>query len=200
MKGEPGLRDRKKRLTRAALCRAAVTLAAERGLDQVTVEDISAAADVSPRTFFNYFSSKEEAVVGPDPEAGLRLRDRVVGAPAGVSAVGAVKGALVAEVVENLADDRELWMLRMKVVQQHPVLLARAFAGGEDVERRLAEGVAARVGQVPDEVFPLLLAAAAGAAFRVAITRWSTVDDPLESLLGEALDLLAAGLADPPRS
>ncbi|XVV01150.1 TetR/AcrR family transcriptional regulator [Actinosynnema sp. CA-248983] len=198
MKSEPGLRDRKKRLTRDALSRAAVTLAAERGLDHVTVEDVSAAADVSARTFFNYFGSKEEAVVGPDPEAGPRIRKRVVDHPAERGPVEAVKAALLAEVAENLAGDRELWLLRMKVVQRDPVLLVRAFAGGEDVERRLAEGIAERVGLSMESLYPVLLAAAAGAAFRVAITRWSTVDEPLEAVLGDALDLLAAGLADPP--
>ncbi|CAL9414499.1 Putative mycofactocin biosynthesis transcriptional regulator MftR [Actinosynnema sp. ALI-1.44] len=200
MKSEPGLRDRKKRQTRDALCRVAVTLAAERGFEHVTVEDISAGAGVSPRTFFNYFAGKEEAVVGPDPEAAARIRDRVVAHPPRDSAVEAVKAALLAEVAENLAGDRDLWLMRMRVVQQNPVLLVRAFAGGEDVERRLADGIAERVGVASDALYPALLAAAAGAAFRVAVTRWSAVDEPLERVLAEALDLLAAGLADPPRT
>ncbi|NUT47059.1 MAG: TetR family transcriptional regulator, partial [Saccharothrix sp.] len=124
-----GLRDRKKRQTRAALGRAAVRLVAEHGLDNVTVEDISAAADVSPRTFFNYFAGKEEALLGPDPEVGPRLRALVVAQPADLSAAAAVREALVAEVAAELADDRELWLLRMRVVQQHPVLLVKVFAG-----------------------------------------------------------------------
>ncbi|MFE2618572.1 TetR family transcriptional regulator, partial [Micromonospora chalcea] len=82
----PGLRDRKKRQTRAALSAAALRLVAERGLDQVTVEEISEAADVSARTFFNYFPSKDEALLGDQPTDREVLAARVVAAPAEVSA------------------------------------------------------------------------------------------------------------------
>src|SRR3546814_18447625 len=58
------LRSRKKLATYRALAHAARELTAERGLEAVTVDDIAAAADVSPRTFFNYFSSTEQANVG----------------------------------------------------------------------------------------------------------------------------------------
>src|SRR3546814_16572291 len=61
------LRSRKKLATYRALAHAARELTAERGLEAVTVDDIAAAADVSPRTFFNYFSSKAQAIVGVEP-------------------------------------------------------------------------------------------------------------------------------------
>ncbi|WP_202918942.1 TetR/AcrR family transcriptional regulator [Saccharothrix deserti] len=198
-----GLRDRKKRQTRAALSHAAVRLVAEHGLDHVTVEDISAAADVSPRTFFNYFATKEDAVLGPDPDTGPRVRARVLAQPAELSAAAAVREALSAEVAAVVAEDRELWLRRMCVVQQHPVLLAKVFSGGEAVERELVAGIAERVGLPADDTYPLLLGAAAGAAFRVAVVRWSSVRwsstaASLQDLLAEAVDMLAGGLADPP--
>ncbi|MDQ2588744.1 TetR/AcrR family transcriptional regulator [Saccharothrix yanglingensis] len=196
-----GLRDRKKRLTRYALSRAAVDLVARHGLDHVTVEDISAAADVSPRTFFNYFATKEEAVLAPDPEAGPRIRALVLAQPAELSAVAAVREALLAEIAAEVAVDRESWLRRMRVVQQHPVLLAKVLAGGEAVEREVVAAVAERVGRSEDDTYPLLLGAATGAAFRVAVARWSRTDEsaPLHELIAEALDLLAAGLANPPQ-
>src|SRR3954470_14712623 len=59
-----GLRERKRRATRAQLERAAVLLVQEVGLEHATVDAICAAVPVSPRTFFNYFESKEDAVLG----------------------------------------------------------------------------------------------------------------------------------------
>ncbi len=69
-------RERKKLATRRSLRRAALDLVAERGFAHVTIEDIAEAADVSPRTFFNYFPSKEAALFGTDPERIPVLRER----------------------------------------------------------------------------------------------------------------------------
>ncbi len=64
---ELGLRERKRRDTRRALQHAILSISIERGYDRVTIEDVCRVADVSPRTFFNYFTSKEDAVLGAAP-------------------------------------------------------------------------------------------------------------------------------------
>ncbi len=63
-----GLRERKKLDSRRAIASVALDLAIERGPDEITVEDIAAAAHVSPRTVFNHFGTKDEAILGIDPE------------------------------------------------------------------------------------------------------------------------------------
>jgi AcrR family transcriptional regulator len=65
---ELGLRERKRIATRRSIQLAAVELAADRGFDRVTIDEISHVANVSPRTFFNYFPSKESAIIGELPE------------------------------------------------------------------------------------------------------------------------------------
>jgi len=76
-----GLRERKKQETRQGLRSAALRLTAERGLDRVTVEDIAQVADVSVRTFFNYFPSKEEAVIGAEPESMEQIKALISARP-----------------------------------------------------------------------------------------------------------------------
>ena len=79
--GRPGLRERKKQATRATLSEIALQLALKRGVDNVRVEDIAAAADVSPRTFNNYFPSKEAAVVGNAHERAQQIRSALLSRP-----------------------------------------------------------------------------------------------------------------------
>ncbi|MFI5488359.1 TetR/AcrR family transcriptional regulator [Micromonospora echinaurantiaca] len=194
----PGRRDRKKRLTRDALTTAALRLVAEHGLENVTVEQISEAADVSARTFFNYFSSKDEALIG-DPAADREpLLARLAAAPPGVPALEAIRLAL-AGTAEMMQADRELWRLRLAVIDRNPALLTRLIAGNAEVERAIVEALASRLGVPPDHGHPALVAAVGGAAFRIALLRWAAEADtrPLRDLVDEAFAAVAAGLPDP---
>ncbi|MEU6077226.1 TetR family transcriptional regulator [Micromonospora sp. NPDC047074] len=197
----PGLRDRKKRRTRAALAEAALRLVAERGLAQVTVEEISEAADVSPRTFFNYFACKDDALVGDHAGDVERLVARLAAAPPGAAVLTALRAALD-EVIEEIHAERELWCLRMDVVARNPALLPRLLAGNAETERAIVEVVAARVGVDPDHGYPALVTAVSGAALRTAMARWAAHSDgpDLADLVDEAFAALAAGLPQPDRS
>src|SRR3954447_13966288 len=117
---ELGRRERKKLETRRALASSALYLAAERGPDQVTIEDIAEAADVSVRTFFNYFSSKEEAIIGWDPDGqgdlARRLLDRPAGEPPFVAVRAMIRDTFSGSDLE-WADER---VARQQLVREHP--------------------------------------------------------------------------------
>src|SRR5690606_38316689 len=92
----PGLRERKKQATRKALREAALRLALEHGPDNVRVDDIAEAAGVSPRTYHNYFSSREQAIVAAiTAEREARVAAAVTARPADVPLVDAVIEAVV---------------------------------------------------------------------------------------------------------
>ncbi|MGY1808601.1 TetR family transcriptional regulator [Blastococcus sp. SYSU D00669] len=194
-----GLRERKKLATRLALHEAALRLVAERGLEHVSVDDIVERADVSPRTFFNYFSGKDEAVLGLDPEASTRqiqaFRDR----PAEESPLQALRAVQRVQVAE-MATETELWPLRLKVIDAHPALVGRLAAAFGESERALAEAIAERTGStVGVDVLPTLLAGVAAAVMRTSLHRWFTTDftASLPDLVDEAWDAVAAGLPTP---
>jgi len=171
-----GLRERKKVATRAALHEAALRLVAERGLDAVSVDDIAERADVSPRTFFNYFSSKEEAILGVDPERRNELRTELERRPADETPAQALRAVARAQATE-MATDTELWPLRLKVIDTTPALLARLAAVFGEGERALAGAIAERTGtRVGADAYPTLLAGVAGVAMRTALHRWFASD------------------------
>ena len=199
------LRERKKLATRRLLRRAALELVAERGLHDVTVEDIAEAADVSPRTFFNYFSSKEAVLFGGDPERAAELREGVVTEAPGKSALEAL-GAVLARDSEAMADElRSLggdpaeWLRRMKVARTDPHVRAAHAAQMAMLERALAEGVAARIGADQEtDPYPGILAAAAVSVVRACLTFWAGTGGatPLSQLIDRAFTALGDGLPE----
>jgi AcrR family transcriptional regulator len=194
-----GLRERKKLATRLALHEAALRLVAERGLEHVSVDDITTRADVSPRTFFNYFSSKDDAVLGLDPDAMHRQVQALHDRPADESPVEALR-AVAREQSLAMAGETDLWPLRLTVIDAHPVLIGRLAAMFGESERVMAEAIAQRTGtRVGVDVYPTLLAGVAGVAMRTALHRWHATDftASLPALVDEAWDALQAGLPAP---
>lgn len=196
-----GLRERKKAQTRRALTAAAIRLSIERGSpDRVTVEEISDAADVSPRTFFNYFSSKEDAILGVDPDRRAELRAELELRPIDESPADALRAALLAT-AEGIDENGELWAQRLQLVREHPSLTPGYVASFADFERGLVEAMAARLGLDPDaDLYPSLVVATALTVMRVTVKHWqaNAGDTPLTALLDVAFDQLADGLAEPP--
>jgi AcrR family transcriptional regulator len=194
-----GLRERKKLATRLALHETALRLVAERGLDAVSVEDIATRAGVSPRTFFNYFPAKGDAVVGLDPAAPQQQAEALLSRPADESPVQALRAVARAQAAA-MAADPDLWPLRLKVIAAHPALFARLAAAFGQSERALAAAIAERTGtRVDADVYPMLLAAVAAAAMRTAMHLWHAGDftASFPGLVDEAWDRLAAGLPPP---
>jgi AcrR family transcriptional regulator len=196
-----GLRERKKLATRLALHQAALELVAERSLDGVSVDDIAARADVSPRTFFNYFPSKDDAILGLDPAGPQRLADAFAGRPATESPMQAMHAVLLERAAE-MAEEPELWPLRIQVIESNPVLRARLMAGFAESERALSAAIAERTGtQVGAHVYPALLAAVQSAVMRASLSRWRASDFTvsLPDVVDESWAWLSAGLPAPPQ-
>jgi AcrR family transcriptional regulator len=195
-----GLRERKKQETRTALSQAALRLVLERGLENVLVEDIAAAANVSPRTFNNYFSSKVEAIcairMDRAEQIGATLRSRPPDEP--------LWDALTAAVLQHYegADQTldEQQMRRIRLLGTAPELHGENLRVSAAMQRALAEAIADRTGtDVEQDMLPMILAGAVTAASGVAMRRWLDADPPcpLRPLLQRALHELASALAQP---
>jgi AcrR family transcriptional regulator len=199
------LRERKKLATRRSLRRVALDLVAERGFVHVTVEDIAEAADVSPRTFFNYFPSKEAALFGANPERVGALRERLVHEAPGQTALEALRVVLVgeaqalAEELDELGGDPAFWLKRMKAAHVDPHLRAAQAAHLAMVERVVADALAERLGADPEhDPYPVLLAGAAIGVMRATMTFWASSGGAmaLAQLTDAAYQALADGLPE----
>ncbi|MFW3168507.1 TetR/AcrR family transcriptional regulator [Geodermatophilus sp. CPCC 206100] len=198
----PGLRERKKQDTRRALAEATLRLAVESGLSAVTVEQIAAAADVSYRTFFNHFSSKEEALLLPEGRDDGRFARRLAEQDPALPPLEAGRAALQEELA-TLEADRSAWQRRLAVIAAEPQLVPRLVELSSANEREMTRALAARTGlDAERELYPALLAAVLGCAVRVTLTHWCAADSrqPLTDLFSSALDAVAAGLPAPPPS
>lgn len=187
-----GLRERKKAATRQALYEAAVRLATEQGVENVTVEAIADAANVSRRTFSNYFSGKEEALLHADRVWMGRLLDLVRGRPAEESPWTSV-GRAVAQLIAERDDHDPRRLAARRLLRNHPSLIAHQTAVYAGVERDLAAEVATRMPAGPD--VPLrsrVLAATLLTTVRVTSLYWlEHPDDGLPDLVRRSLAYVA---------
>jgi len=193
-----GRRERKKRATHAALSEAALRLCSEHGLDNVTVERIAEEADVALRTFFNYFSSKEEAVVAGDAADAAALVEAFRERPEHEPVVEALRHAVHSVLG---ADGYQERAARVHALRQSESLLPFQIAALVQQEKALAHAVSVRAGSGPaPDLYPALVAAGTMAGLRVAVHHWisesgTPAPPALAALADAALAQFAAGLA-----
>ncbi|HTI19645.1 MAG TPA: TetR family transcriptional regulator [Kutzneria sp.] len=179
-----GLRERKKRETRLALSRATIALIVARGWDEVSVEDIAAAANVSERTFRNYFTSKAEAVAASHLERALVVADELRSWPADEPFWPAVLAAVRSSLTTAPSSPRDAaYMERVKLVLTHPSLHAELLRADDIAKDELAVAIAERLGLDRDgDLFPQLAASVVAAGIATAMRFWM-LTDPTGSVL-----------------
>jgi AcrR family transcriptional regulator len=164
----PGLRERKKEATRVALRTAALRLALERGPEHVRVDDIAEAAGVSVRTYNNYFSSREQAIVAAvTAERASRVAAAVATRPADVRLAEAVIDAVVEQHTDPGDDARDALLM----ITTSSALRACYADAVTSIEGPLAEAIAGRCHGL-DGLSARVLAASVGAAAKVALRQW----------------------------
>ena len=186
--GAPGLRLRKKLATRQALSAAAIQLALERGFDNVRVEDIAEAAGVSPRTFNNYFSSREEAIVAARNAQVERMAAALRARPAEESLLEAIENAMTAERAHPHEPMRDV----VRLFLCNPSLHAEFMRNAARSNSPMLEAVAQRTDTSPDDLLPQVVTSAALGALRAAMHKWLADEDspPFNDLLRDALNQL----------
>jgi AcrR family transcriptional regulator len=192
-----GLRERKKARTRASIREHALRLFREQGYQATTVEQIAAAAEVSPSTFFRYFPTKEDVVLQDDMDT--RMIEALERQRAELGPLTAVRAATQEMFAGYDAADLDVLRETTELTFTVPEVRARALDEFARTIEVVAEAVAKRAGRGPDD---LAVRTAAGAIVGVimAITMpwggWSdrqTVEDTFERI-DQALALLEAGL------
>lgn len=192
-----GLRERKKRATRSALQLTALKLIAARGIDCVTIEDITGEVGVSPRTFFNYFATKEEALIGADPDLVPELSAALRGRPESETPLVALREVLLAD-AGRIQHSAKIWRLRMELGASNPELFHSAASANAGIDSALAEVIAERTGTDPAiDPLPRLVTGVASAARRTALHLWARGDfaDPYPDVLKRCFDGLTSLLA-----
>jgi AcrR family transcriptional regulator len=191
---EPGLRERKKLRTRRAIQSAMLELVSRQGYDATTVEQVAAAAEVSPSTFFRYFPTKEDAII--EDEYDPMMARAIEAQPSELAPVDAVREAILAAGGAIFEDDRERILQRARLSLQVPALRARASDNMRATEQLIATAIAARVGRDPGEFDIAVLASTITAALTTAVFRWaeSNGEGDLAALVDEALRVVRDGI------
>jgi len=187
-----GLRERKKQKTRESIQRTALRLFVKQGYEETTIEQIAAAAEISPSTFFNYFPTKEDVVLfdAYDPVAIRMFLERPKDEPLNV-----VVRRVLGELAEVFQRDEDLILARGRLFLEVPELRARLW---EETERTLViinQILAERTGRRPDDFELRVTARLVTAAIMEATLEWlrSNGRHDLVELSNRALDVVDSG-------
>ena len=188
-----GLRERKKERTRDAIREAAHDLFLEHGFAGTTVDDIAAAADISPRTFFRYFASKEEVLFSKFDETLDLLQEFLDSRPAEEPVTDSfrVASAEFASVGGLVSADRATF----DIYRSSEALNARYLQSFFRLEALFASWLAAKLGCPAEDVVPRTLAAVVASGARVALDVWAEQPEhDLQQLLQPTLAMVAGAL------
>lgn len=185
-----GLRERKKRQTREAIAAAALDLFARQGYAATTIAQIAAAADVSPRTVFGYFASKEELIFLDQAEWFGRLEARITGRPDHETAPEALR-AWMEEMLGEWAGREAEMRVRGSVIAADEGLCALKARNKERVWELLADAIAKDLGRPPEALEPRM-AAAATTAILETLDRYGQEACPPADLQAWRAEALAA--------
>jgi AcrR family transcriptional regulator len=201
-----GLRERKKRATRETIAATARRLFAERGFDAVTVAEIAVAADVSEKTVFNHFATKEDLVFAGGEARLAQLQADIAQRPPGASVLDVFRAnseAMLDTVAAGESDDR---LVVPRIVRDSPALQERLAAGWEREAAALAAAIAEAAGADDDDIVPAVVARTLAwtliTIFRATFDGLLAGEDPeqlaarLRPQSARAYDQLAAGLGD----
>lgn len=201
----PGRRERKKQRTREALIDAAFALFAEKGFDATTVEEIADAVDVSSRTFFRYFASKEDVALTFQEEQVQAVAAVLAARPADEPIMTALRRTVVeiarAGEAGELGFDSGRFECMLTLVKDSPALMAGSLEHAQRKQALLTDIVARRMGLDPaTDLRPHVVAAAAHCGFQSAADAVGRMDGAFATLseaVDQAFAILENGLNDP---
>ncbi|OEU88074.1 hypothetical protein DB35_16700 [Streptomyces abyssalis] len=189
-----GLRERKKQRTRDSLVRAAHELFVEKGYEETTVDEIVAAVDVSQRTFFRYFASKEEVALSLQALVSERYVEALSRRPPGGAPVQVLRSTLeetwesIGEAIEEVVP-LPLYMRMWQITESTPALAAAQLRHAVELEERLTAEIARREGLDPGtDSRPRVLVAAFSGVMRAAFRHWSLRGDLTVSAAQQAVE------------
>ncbi|HVL63170.1 MAG TPA: TetR family transcriptional regulator [Microbacterium sp.] len=190
-----GLRERKKRETRRAINGAALDLVEEKGFGAVTTEEIAARAGVSARTFFNYFPSKETAVIGTTADELEAYAAQLEEVRDGESSIDALR-RILAGMLAPASIDRGLRVRRRRILLGEPALAPALVGNNIRIENALTAALERRLGLAAgSSLEPRITVAVAIAAVRACIEHQQNGGSGrLERNIDQAFDRIAAGL------
>lgn len=193
-----GLRARKKQQTRRTIERAALDLFEARGFEGTTIDEIAAAADIAPRTFFHYFPSKEDVVLA---DLAVRMEQIVAlleSTPGDQAPWPALRQAFMT-VAADYESEHEHLLRRFRIIASAPSVTARSLFLQAMWESAIAGAVADWLGlDANDDIRPGLIAGAALAAMRASMAHWlgNNGKTRLPDHIAYCFDLMNAGLSE----